>query len=485
MHNNIAIEFLKTLTKEELKRFEVFLKSPFFNSNKAVITLFDFIKKFAPEYTDKSLHREKLFKKVYPGKEYNELSLRSRMSELAELLRKFLAVIRFEKDEFSVKLNTIEELNDRAKYKISEKYILEMLKENNQVKDIGVPGHYQKVQLEKALLYIKRDETGDDGQPEHLLKLADALINYFLGYMFKLVNNMYYNEDVHKYNPDFNILKIFLNHFNNSEFLEELEKNNYPNYPHLAIYYYMYMTRIDKYNDEHFYKMRELVLKYHDKFDKIGKTNLWGYLINSVTIGLQFVDKKYIKELFEINKFFLGLKIMPLGEGEYFLNLLFDSVFIIALAADEIDFAEKFLAEYGPQLSPDNRDNYLMLFGSILELYKKNYEESLSLLSKIQLKDPPTKMRVRMLYFMNYYELNSFESALSLLDSFKHFLSENKKLPEYLIEAFSVAVKYSAKILNAKMNNKKLDYAIYKEAKSNEVLYSNREWILDKMEKLL
>ena len=90
-----------------------------------------------------------------------------------------------------------------------------------------------------------------------------------------------------------------------------------------------------------------------------------------------------------------------------------------------------------------------------------------------------------MLYFMNYYELNSFENALSLLDSFKHFLSKNKKLPEYLFEAFTISVKYAAKILNAKMNKKKLDYAIYKEAKSTEVLYSNRDWILAKMEELL
>jgi hypothetical protein len=485
MHNNIAIEFLKTLNKEELKRFEVFLKSPFFNSNKAVVILFDFIKKFAPEYADKSLHREKLFKKIYPGKEYNELSLRTRMSELAELLRKFLAVSRFEKDEFSVRLSTIEELNDRAKYKISEKYIHDMLRENSLAKDTGVPGHYQKIQLEKALLYIKRDETGDDGHPEHLIKLGEALINYFYGYMFKIVNNMFYNEDVHKYKPEFNIIKTFLTFFDYPGFLKELERNNYVNYPQLAIYYYMHMTRVDKYNDDHFYKMRELVFKYHDKFDTIGKTNLWGYLINSVTIGLQFVDKKYIKELFEINKFFLDLKIMPIKEGEYFLNLMFDNVFIVALTADEVEYADNFLTEYGSQLNPDNRDNYLMFCRSILAIYKKDNEESLSLLSKIQLKDPVIKMRVRMLYFMNYYETNSFESALSLLDSFKHFLSENKKLPEYLFEAFTISVKYSAKILNAKMNNKKLDYAIYKEAKSAEVLYSNRDWILTKMEELL
>jgi hypothetical protein len=485
MHNNIAIEFLKTLNKDELKKFEQFLKSPFFNSNKTLVTLFETIKKFAPDYTDKTLLRDNLFKKIYPGKKYNELSLRTRMSELAELLRKFFAITRFEKDEFSVKLNTIEELNDRAKYKISEKYILEMLKENNESKDTGVPVNYQKVQLEKALLYIKRDETGDDGHPEHLIKLGDALLNYFFGYMFKIVNNMYYNEDVFKYKPDFNIIKIFLFHFNNEKFLEELERNNYANYPHLAIYYYMYMSRLDKYNDTYFYKMRELVYKHHDKFDIIGKTNLWGFLINAVTIGLQFENKKYIKELFEVNKFFVNLNIMPLRKGEYFLNLLFDNIFIIALTSGEIEYAEYFLNEHGHELNPEIRDNYLVLCRSILALYKRNYEESLSLLSKIQLTDSIMKLRVRMLYFMNYYETNAFESAASLLDSFKHFLTENKKLPEYLIEGIKATVKYSTKILNAKMNNKKLDYAVYKEAKEIKIVYSNREWIIEKMEELL
>ena len=485
MHNNIAIELLKTLSKDELKRFESFLKSPFFNSNKAVTNLFDVIKKFAPDYTDKTLQRENLFKKVYPGKAYNELSLRTRISELTELLRKFFAIIRFEKDEFSVKLNTIEELNDRGKYKLSEKYILEMLKQNNESKDTGVPVHYQKVQLEKALLYIKRDDTGDDGHPEHLIKLGDALLNYFFGYMFKIVNNMYYNEDIYKYEPEFNIIKIFLANFNNEEFLAELEKNNYINYPHLAIYYYMYKSRLDKYNEEYFYKMRQLVYNHHDKFDIIGKTNLWGFLINSVTVGLQFKDKKYLQELFEVNKFFVSLKIMPLRKGEHFLNLLFDNVFIVALTSGEIEYAENFLIEHGQELNPEIRDNYLILCKSILALYKRKYEESLSLLSKIQLTDSVIKLRVRMLYFMNYYETNAFESAASLIDSFKHFLTENKKLPEYLTDGIKATVKYSTKILNAKMNHKKLDYAVYKEAKEIKIVYSNREWIIEKMEELL
>lgn len=68
MFSNIAIDLLKTLSKEETKKFDAFINSPYYNTNTAVIRLFNTIKKYAPEFTDDSLRREKLFKKVYPEK---------------------------------------------------------------------------------------------------------------------------------------------------------------------------------------------------------------------------------------------------------------------------------------------------------------------------------------------------------------------------------------------------------------------------------
>lgn len=483
MHNNIAIELLKTLTKAELKKFELFLKSPYHNTNKSIILLFDSIKKYAPEFTDKALHRENLFKKIYPGKEYNELSLRTRMSELAELIRKFLAQIHFEKNEFSFKINLIEELTEKFKYKIAEKYIFEQIEENSKSKDTSVGSYYQRVELYKALFYVKLHEK--ESYSDQLYQLGDALINYFFGYFSKIINNIYVQEDSFNEQRQFNIVKLFIEKFDNEGFLEKLRDNNYPDYPQLAIYFYMYMSRIDKYNDKHFYKLRELIFNHYHKFDKLGQTNLWGFCANAVAASLQLVDKKYIREIVDVHKFFLKLNIMPVREGEHFVIQLFDNIFIMSLSAGEIQFAEEFLNEYGRYLNPEIKDNQVLIYSAILSLYKKDYDASMEVLAKIQHSDVVVKMRIRMLYFMNYYETGAYENALSLLDSFKHFLSENKKLPGYLLEAISLAVKYCSKLLTAKMNNKKLDYAVYKEAKELKIVYSNREWILEKMEELI
>jgi hypothetical protein len=148
MHNNIAIELLKTLDKDELKRFESFIKSPFHNTNKTVTNLFDIVKKYAPEYDDKALHREQLFKKLYPGKNFSETSLRTRMSELTELIKKYFSFSHFEQDEFHSKINIISELKIRKKYKLAEKYILEMMQKIENKRDTEIDYH-EKLSLVK------------------------------------------------------------------------------------------------------------------------------------------------------------------------------------------------------------------------------------------------------------------------------------------------------------------------------------------------
>jgi hypothetical protein len=46
-------------------------------------------------------------------------------------------------------------------------------------------------------------------------------------------------------------------------------------------------------------------------------------------------------------------------------------------------------------------------------------------------------------------------------------------------------LKYCTCIINARVNNKKLDYAIFKEAKENTTGYWSKDWIIEKMGQLI
>ncbi len=483
MFSNIAIDLLKTLSKEELKKFELFINSPYFNTNAAIIKLFEAIKKHAPDYTDKNLHREKLFKKIYPEKAYNETSLRTRMSEMTDLIRKFFAVSRLEKNEFEFKLNIIQEVKQRNKFKLAEKYILEELSKLENKQD-GEINYYSKLSLVKELVEVYRTSKMRN-YSDYSVELGDSLFNFFYREFFAIANEIAYDKEVFNYKPEYDVTEEFIKTFNVKKFLETAKEKNYMHFPYLALFYYMHIVRTDYGNEENFYNLKELALNYHKNLSRAENNNIWSALINSINGGLRYKDAKYMREAFELNKFFLGLEIMPLEPGGYFYPEKFYNIFTIATGCKEFDFAERFAEENYKKVPPEVMDNIINLCRGIIQFFKKNYSGSIDYLNKVELNDIVVKIRARMYYFMNYYETNSFESANSLLDSFKHFISENKDVPDLLVNGIKQWLKYASNITNAKMNMKKLDYAVYKEAKDLNTNFWSKNWFIEKMEELI
>ena len=66
------VRLLKTFTSEELKSFEMWLQSPWCNSNKNLIRLFQVLKKYYPDFGNEKLSKEKLFKKVLPNGKFSD-----------------------------------------------------------------------------------------------------------------------------------------------------------------------------------------------------------------------------------------------------------------------------------------------------------------------------------------------------------------------------------------------------------------------------
>ncbi len=62
MQKSSLITILRTLTPQEFREFGEFVKSPYFNKNEKVITLYNVLKKYFPGFDSGSLTKEKVFK---------------------------------------------------------------------------------------------------------------------------------------------------------------------------------------------------------------------------------------------------------------------------------------------------------------------------------------------------------------------------------------------------------------------------------------
>ncbi len=93
---------IKSLQPDELQRLSLFLASPYFVqgvTGKETQALFQIILKAAPEFSEHKLEKDRVYKLLYPGKAVVEGKLKKLISELTKLVRHFLLIDHYRREE--------------------------------------------------------------------------------------------------------------------------------------------------------------------------------------------------------------------------------------------------------------------------------------------------------------------------------------------------------------------------------------------------
>src|SRR5258706_12075729 len=114
MLKSSLFEIIRTFSKEDLIKFDDFVKSPYHNRNSNVVKLFMAIKKFAPDFKDPKLSKEEVWKKIFPAKEYNYGIMKNLIHDLNKLSLKFLQLQNYLAKEFDSDINLLEQFKLRG-----------------------------------------------------------------------------------------------------------------------------------------------------------------------------------------------------------------------------------------------------------------------------------------------------------------------------------------------------------------------------------
>ena len=120
----------------------------------------------------------------------------------------------------------------------------------------------------------------------------------------------------------------------------------------------------------------------------------------------------------------------------------------------------------------------------MIEFKKKNFEKALEYLSKVEIIFFYFKYHLKILYLQVYYELNYTEQAISMIDSFKHFLKNNKYVPDSLGVNYKKFTDYYIRLLNVKTTYRKSEVKIFKEKIQKEERLFFKNWFLEKLNEL-
>ena len=94
MRESKLIRIIESLNSEEFYRFGEFVNSPFFNKNKNITALFNFIRKYYLKFDNNNFTKEKAFAYIFPNEEYSDSKLRVLMAKLLKLLEDYLVYMK-------------------------------------------------------------------------------------------------------------------------------------------------------------------------------------------------------------------------------------------------------------------------------------------------------------------------------------------------------------------------------------------------------
>jgi hypothetical protein len=134
-----------------------------------------------------------------------------------------------------------------------------------------------------------------------------------------------------------------------------------------------------------------------------------------------------------------------------------------------------------PAETADNTYNYCL---SLYEFALKNFEKALGLLSSVKYDGVYQKTELRCLTAQLYYELDMTDSLLTHLDSFRHFLCNDRLLPEERKQYFYNFIKYLKNLAGARDKCVNAEPGYLARQISEEQYVYNKDWLLEKARKL-
>lgn len=455
MKSTHLVKVLSALDAKELKKFNDWVKSPFFNKNKKVNALCYFVLKYAPNYDDKGFTKEKAYQVVFKSRNYNSIQFNNVISDLLQLLFQYLAYQNFQRTSEFEKICLMNELfakglND-SMLKISKRY--EKSKAQTPIRNSS---HF----FDNYLFYKQIDEyqltqpTRDFN--ESLQLKNDELDLFYTATKLKIASDMASRNLVVKGNYECHFL---------DEVLERIENNFevYQKYPAVTVYYNVIQTMTKK-DENYYFQLKDLLANNLAIFPKEELRVLYDYARNYCIRKINQGHSAYYKEILSLYQFLLDKQII--FKNGYLTQWDYKNIVTVGMRLKEYDWTEQFIQKYKAQLPPKEQENAYFYNMAVYHYERKAYKESLLMLHEVRFTDASYHIGAKIIQIKSYYELDESDAFYSLIETFRIYIIRNRKLSDYRKKANLNFLKLVQKTFKLKEKAFILNKKVLKESKT-------------------
>ncbi len=484
MISSTLLNILSKLTIKEYKEFGEFVNSPFFNKNKNVKKLYDFLKKFHPEFENRKITKEHIHEKIFGKTVYNDGFMRTVIFNLGKLAEDYLAYVNLRKDDLDRGISLLKELNERKLEKVFLRYYSEIEEDLEKTKYRGPAYYFKKYQLQNEMeMYMDWSKFKHKDYKNYTDKtisyIDDDLTSFYLSkalnhYRF-LLDKANYEQIEYKYD--------FIDHI-----IEYLLKSENHFISKTKIKLHLYEVLLLKEKKEKYYTiLKDILINERDQLNHSDRYSLHN-ILQSYCVNMEYqVNKDYLKERFELYKICVDQGLYAASEHLYFDDLAFGNIAKTAITSKDLEWAENFIAAFSGELSPESRELVVNYALARLNFEKKLFDNTLKHLSTIKsVRHIQYKLPIRDLTLMVYYELSQSTQAYYQIDSYRHFLTNNRKsLSESRFERISNFLKYFTRLVKLKEKGNSGELRKLKKELDECLNILERKWLNEKVKELV
>jgi DNA-binding transcriptional MerR regulator len=489
MTKNKAYQVIKTFNPAEMKAFELFLRSPYYNSNKTIVKLFELLKKHIQKSPAKDLNEEEVFVKLYPGKKYNYGIMKNLVSELFRQCEKFLAVHPGEDEaaiEFEEGLRRLKNYNNRSLDKLFHAEY-KKLGDKMEYSVLSTNIYRSKFRLVEAFYkyYVRRSKyTGaaDTLYPMSIYNTCDIIST-----IKQDIAGMEYLESQLNTVPPVDVTAALYRNFDFENFLKEIKGLDAEYFEYINLQVRLMKLYREPGNVENYTELKQFVFAGIDNYSNSERWFLSSALFNFVLARyITGSSNELLLELAAIRKMQLKhVKFNSGGLGPLQAGVFRNIIEVFVMLRDT-GFALEIIEKYLNELEADSRKSIFSYSMALIEESRGNYEKALKLLSDVEFTDYQAKFSAKMLAMVIFYNLGFIEEGLSAIDSMKHLVRDTTEFSEAVKANLNARVTTLEKLFKIKANPEKYSVSDVLTLEESAAVYlaARKDWFLSKTAEL-
>lgn len=436
--------YLQTCSGYELRRFRVFLESPYFNQRQDVLKAWDCIRPHFFETDSPPPSEQEIFEAAYPDQAFQDGKYRHLISEICTRLERFWQVQQLERQQGTQSKALLEVLAARGLHREFDSMMAEaqtaLLAQPSRDRD------YLRHRFDLALLlHDHQVQRSNRGIQSGLLGALEAMDEEYFTNKLRLAAAAINRALVLGETIDVLLLKEVLETI---DYLPEVVFEG-----GLVECYRLVMRFLQSQHDhEAFRTLLDLLPRIQNQCQQDTLAELYSFAMNYCVRMVNLAEPGFDAHLFSLyqiclEKGFLlegGHLPVPHYKNYMTMGLRLGHAHAIAVEVDRLAL-----------LLPDEfRENAIVFSKAALAFHHGDFKTCLKLLQKIEFVDVYYHLDAKSLLLKAYFEQGEIEPILSLIDSFKIYLRRSRKISDYQRQTYRNQIRIVQMLVRHRLGSK-------------------------------